>query len=358
MRRDPLRTMSSLLLVMFLLGAGGTSVVRADVPPPPPPGPSSPAPSPAATERPVLLRFALDVPAARRAGSIAPEVRDQDVLLETTRIIRARLERFGVKEHMLSLLPPDRFEFLVPKNVDPEGVKRVVKAKGDLQFRIQVLTVFPRFGGDRGETRAREKVWQGARAPGDARGGTTEVFEATSKGFDEFKAREVVRWRQAQEQGETYAPLDPRYRVVPIERSKQSSPEDFVVVEESREPAERLGGDILTNVRPCEDGRFNPKGGVCFDVKPAYQDALAAWTAKNVGLPFAILIDGAYHSAPIVNSPLRDSVMISLGGGSPDPAAEGRVLVTEQKELVAVLQSGSLRVAPRFEEQPRAGTGK
>jgi preprotein translocase subunit SecD len=358
MRRDPLRTMSSLLLVMFLLGACGTSVVRADVPPPPPPGPSSPAPSPAATERPVLLRFALDVPAARRAGLIAPEVKDQDVLLETTRIIRARLERFGVKEHRLSLLPPDRFEFLVPKGVDPEGVKRVVTATGDLQFRVEVLPVYSSFRNEHGQTRAREHVWQGARGSGDASGDSKESFEGTTTGFFDFKTREVERWKQAQEKGEPYVPLDPRYRVVPRERTERASPDDFALVEEPREPAERLGRDILTNVRPCEDSRFNPQGGVCFDVKPAYQDALAAWTAANIGLPFAILIDGAYHSAPIVNSPLRDSVVISLSGGSPDPAAEGRVLVTEQEELVAVLQSGRLKVALRFEEQPKAGTGK
>src|SRR5213075_403092 len=54
-----------------------------------------------------------------------------------------------------------------------------------------------------------------------------------------------------------------------------------------------------------------------------------------------------------------DSVIVTLGGGGSGFGAEGRsarrAVEDRQKNLIATLQSGSLRVTPRFEAKSRVG---
>ena len=136
-----------------------------------------------------------------------------------------------------------------------------------------------------------------------------------------------------------------------------SRPDDFAVLEQPADEAQRLSGSILADVRPGRSENNDP--AVTFDVKLEYQNVFNAWTGANVGLPMAIVLNGQYDSAPIIQSPLRDTVIVSLGGSGAIFGDEGRSryddLMERQKNLIAILQSGSLEVTPRCEAKSRVG---
>src|SRR5207248_647341 len=100
-------------------------------------------------------------------------------------------------------------------------------------------------------------------------------------------------------------------------------------------------GEILTNVRAGPDNNGYP--GVHYDVKLDSQRQFGDWTELNIGLPMAIILSEEYHSAPIIHSRLDTSVVISLG------MRDEKTMLEEQKQLVAVLQSGSLKIKPTIE---------
>ena len=248
------------------------------------------------------LRFSLDLDAARKLNRIPSGETDAQIVKETLAVIETRVNRFGLAEINITPIGDDKFEISIPSEVDADSIKKVVAALGELQFRIEVKPFYDEFRGQNGEVRTRNQVWTGA-----------GEFEATPDGFQKFKEAELAIWKKAREAGVEYKPSDARYKLVPREETARATVGDFVVVEEP-EAKSRLGGDILTNIRPGPDGNGGP--GVHFDVKTDWQGVFHEWTSANVGLPMSILLNGEYHSAPVINSPLKDNVVITLGGGS------------------------------------------
>lgn len=303
------------------------------------------------------LRFQLDLEGARRRGEVKAGESDTDLVSSTLKLLEKRINKYGLAEVNLTSLGENRFEISVPAEVDAEAIQKVVEAIGVLQFRIEVQPEYGNFEGENGETRTRNQVWMGAQGPG----GDADKFEATAEGFRTFKEREATRWKAARDSGSAYEPLDRRYRLVPRYRGANAAPPstvaDFVVLEEPTSKSDDLTGDILSNIRAGSDRYGQP--GVHFDVKVDYHRVFREWTGKNVGLPMAIVLNGQYDSAPIINSPLEDSVVISLGGrggGGVTGSAEAyRETVERQQNLIATLQSGSLKVTPRFEAKSRVG---
>ncbi|MBL9085559.1 MAG: protein translocase subunit SecD [Planctomycetia bacterium] len=308
------------------------------------------------------LRFHLDIEGARKAKTLGAGESDATVVDATLRLLEGRINKYGLAEVNLTSLGENRFEISVPAEVDAEGIQKVVEALGDLEFRIEVLPSYGEFQSDDGEVRKRTRVWVGAQGPAKADGSERETFDDSFDGFTKFKAREVERFKEFREKGEKYAPLDPRYYVVPRFRGENaappSRPDDFAVLEQPAIEEQRMSGQILADVRPGQDRRGSP--GVTFDVKLEFQNVFNTWTGENVGLPMAIVLNGQYDSAPIIQSPLRDTVVVSLGGGGGTYlGADGRSryddLMERQKNLIATLQSGSLKVTPRFEAKSRVG---
>lgn len=306
------------------------------------------------------LRFHLDLEGARRAATVKAGEADEEVVGATLRLLETRINRYGLAEVNLTALGDARFEISVPAEVDAEAIQKVVEALGELQFRIEVRPFYEPFESRDGDRRTREQVWMGAKGAVPGPDGKPEEFGADADGFRAFKEREVARFKEFRDRGERYEPLDPRYRLVPRQRDEHaappSTPADFVVLEEPANKAERLGGDILSAIRASADRGGNP--AVTFDVKLEYQNVFSAWTGANVGLPMAIVLNGQFDSAPIIQSPLRDQVQVTLGGGfamGEDADARYRELLDRQKHLIATLQSGSLQVTPRFEAKSRVG---
>ena len=97
----------------------------------------------------------------------------------------------------------------------------------------------------------------------------------------------------------------------------------------------RFLGKNLENIRVSNDQFGRP--AVDFNLSGRAASQFASLTGNNIGKPFAIVLDGKVESAPFINSRIRNSGQITMGGGSnnEDIREEARILAT-------VLKAGSL----------------
>jgi SecD/SecF fusion protein len=278
------------------------------------------------------IRFSLDLERARAEGRVDPRESDAEVVANTLRVIEQRIDKWGLAEIAVTPLGEDKFEIALPNEIDTTEIVGLVTSLGDLQFRIEVL---PRYQPDpeTGEMPERTDVWQGTKKPDG-----TVLHAADDAGFEAFKDDELAKWREAHERALRYEPTDPRYRLVRVAGSEGSEPEDFKVVEVPADEAERFGGSILSSPAVGQDPQSGPV--VLFSVKADYQNAFGRWTGRNVGLPMAILLNDEYDTAPRINEALTSNVQVTLGSGSFEEKE------TQARQLVTVLQTGSIRVKP------------
>ena len=89
------------------------------------------------------------------------------------------------------------------------------------------------------------------------------------------------------------------------------------------------------NGRPAVNFRFNPAGGRKF----------GDYTAKNIGAPFAIVLDGEVISAPVIQS--------HISGGS--GIITGNFTLEESTELAILLRAGALPAEMTFLEERTIG---
>ncbi len=282
-----------------------------------------------------VLRFELDVDAARRGGMLAPGIfEDEAEIARTLEVVRTRLRKLDLSPSRLAREGRTAFRVSRPRRISEDDLARVVTAFGTLEFRIEVLPDVRYRQDDRSEARRRLRVWAGA----------GEGFPATPEGFDAFRAAEADVWRRARDAGTAYVPTDPRYRLARRKDTRGEAPDDFAVLEEPRDAASRFGSATLTNVQADVDETGLPC--VTYEVKGDFQRAFAAWTGENVQMPMAIVLDGEYDSAPYIQSALRDRVQITLGGSLP---GDGRSVIDQRARILAtVLSVGSVRIPARF----------
>ena len=302
------------------------------------------------------LRFAMRVGEARAEGRVGPDEIVENVQRETMRAVGLRLEGFHLSPSRATPDGVDGISVTIPHGTDREAVVECLCRRGELAFRIEVLPEYREFHGGQGEKRVREKVWMGA--TGTDAEGKPASFADTRDGFDAFKEMELSRFLAAAKAARAYAPFDARYRVVPREWSfalaqTERAVDRFVVLEEPKNRDDRFGGEILENVRPGPDKNGRP--GIFYRVRTAYGDAFATWTGANVGLPIGIVLDGMLQSAPILNSPLHDAVVITLGGGSMESRVGRERAERFAEALTLALRNRPMRV--RLERsEVRTGT--
>ncbi len=288
------------------------------------------------------LRFSLDLERAEATGRIDPANREK-VVTDTIKVIEDRINKFGLAEISLTPIGEDKFEISLPAGTegDVDSIVGVVTALGDLKFRV---TVRPdaNYGSWDGETPPRlaergSSPWQGSTG-----------FAATPEGYRGFLEAEVQRWKDARDTVTAYLPSDPRYFVVPRTGGEASTPEDFALLEEPAEEKFRFDGRILSNPVVGQGDAGRPE--VYYDVKLDYQNAFGEWTAANVGLPMAIVLNEEFYSDPTIQSKLTDRVRITLGSGRTFKEQKA-----EADQIATVLQTGSLKVRPKLESRTKIG---
>ena len=278
----------------------------------------------------IELRFAVDIERAVAEGRIETDADRERVFADTLAVVRTRLDRYGV-DARVRVLGQEGFDIAVPvdQRSSLESLVQVVTAVGDLRFRIEVLPT------------AMYRQWrEDGKTPPRLEKEGTHPWKGTVEEFGAFKEEEVRRFKEARDNATAYKPSRPgEYFVVPRQGTEATHVHDFAVLEQPQNELHRVDGSILKNPITGKDPNTG-KPIVLYEVKTAYQNMFREWTGQNVGLPLAIVLNGVYRSAPIINSALSDYVQITLGAGS------WRELEKEAEELTSVLEAGTLHVQP------------
>jgi protein-export membrane protein SecD len=182
--------------------------------------------------------------------------------------IRRRVDAFGTTEPSIQRQGRDRVLVQVPGISDVERLKRLIGETGKLEFRM---------------------VDPGA------------------------NVQQVVESKQV--------PIDDE-----LLYSKDDPPQPYVIKKQVL-----VSGENLVDAQPGFDQRTNePIVTFRFDATGAKRFARA--TQENVGLPFAIILDGKVVSAPVIREPI-------LGGSG---QISGNFTVAEASDLAVTLRSGAL----------------
>jgi protein-export membrane protein SecD len=182
--------------------------------------------------------------------------------------IRRRVDAFGTTEPSIQRQGRNRVLVQVPGISDVERLKRLIGETGKLEFRM---------------------VDAGA------------------------NVQQVVESKQV--------PVDDE-----LLYSKDDPPQPYVIKKQVL-----VSGENLVDAQPGFDQRTNePIVTFRFDATGAKRFARA--TQENVGLPFAIILDGKVVSAPVIREPI-------LGGSG---QISGNFTVTEASDLAVTLRSGAL----------------
>lgn len=285
------------------------------------------------------IRFSVDVAKAKAEGRVDSSLSDADVMAMTLKVIDDRINKSGLQEIELTDVGENKFEINLPasSDADTESLIELVTALGDLQFRIEVLPEnrYPPFDqpNESGNKRVRRDLWKGDEAS-----------------FEAFKASEIQRYREAEQAGRPYIPSQPPYRLVPLAKTawRDRHPDGFALLEDPANEQERFDGGVLSSVTVGRGDKGQPV--TLFDIQTEYQGAFERWTGANVNLPMAIVLNGQYHTAPTIQSPLGSrGVQVTLG--TLDHEAAQR----QAEQLRTTMQTGSLKVTPIYESKTKLG---
>jgi SecD/SecF fusion protein len=269
------------------------------------------------------LRFSIDLAVARRDHPELANQTDAAIVEQTLAVVATRVDKYGLAELNVVPVGEDKFEISIPREMESREIENIVTALGNLQFRILVDPENVR------DDQARP-LWDGS----------VEDYRA-------YKEKEVAEWKKARDAVAAYKPTNPKYRVVKNAGASSEEARDFSVLLEPQGTDDRFGGEILTHIVPSTDGAGMP--AVSYDVKTEYQGVFGAWTEKHTKQPMAIVLSDEFLSAPVIQTKLTDSVQITLGVRDLKEARQ------RQKELVTVLQTGSLKVKPSLESRATVG---
>ncbi|WP_138379732.1 protein translocase subunit SecD [Luteithermobacter gelatinilyticus] len=210
--------------------------------------------------------------------------RAQLAVSQSIEIVRRRIDEMGTKEPTIQQNGDDRILIQVPGIDNPDELKQILGKTAKLEFRLVDLSVSP------------EDIERGRVPPG------TEILEAAeSERAQGFPAKYAVRKRA----------------ILTGENLVDAS----------------LGYD--ENQQPAVNFRFDNSGGKKF----------ADVTRKNVGKPFAIVLDNKVISAPRINSPI-------LGGSG---IITGNFTIDSASELALLLRAGALPAPLKVLEERTVG---
>ena len=105
-----------------------------------------------------------------------------------------------------------------------------------------------------------------------------------------------------------------------------------------------VSGEMLTDARSSFDQNGRPS--VSFSLTPEGGKRFGRVTARNIGKPFAIILDGKVVSAPVIQAQIFSSGQIT-----------GQFTVSETKDLSLLLRAGALPAPLTVMEERSVGPG-
>ncbi|MDJ0521217.1 MAG: hypothetical protein QNJ90_04005 [Planctomycetota bacterium] len=272
----------------------------------------------------VLITFDVDVEAARKGGHVRPDADADELFDRVVEVARERVRAADLGDHWVKARGNRRFEVGFAKLAPDQHheVVALVTRRGTLEFRIEVLP------DDEYRSRMDEREdppWR------------LGLWKGSATQFAAFKRSESELLQRAYASGTRYVPSQPAFRLV-REAGKDGSDQAHFHLLEVPSEAETFDGDLLR--RPTVSMGMMGHPVVIFEIEASRQEAFGDWTEKNVQLPLAIVLNGEFHSAPIIRSRLTTHVQVTLGTGPREQQKR------EAHALAAVLQAGAMPVQP------------
>ena len=209
------------------------------------------------------------------------EARIRRAVKQAIEVIRRRLDELGMTEATIQQQGPERIIVQAPGMKDPAMLKKAVGQTARLTFQLLC--------------EAQPTGQKGERVPA----GCADMPDAKTPGRHYW-----------------------------VQTSRRATVEGADLVDAQPAFDSRTGEPIVTF-------RFNQKGALLF----------GKLTQKNVGRPFAIVLDGKVVSAPVIQTPI-------LGGSG---QISGRFTVEETKLLAIILRSGALPAKLTIVEERSVG---
>jgi protein-export membrane protein SecD len=316
-------------------------------------------------------------------GTLTPEGR-ADATERALRVIRMRIDEFGVEEPIIQRIGDDRIVVELPGIDDEERAKDIIRQTAFLQFFLvhsgtehqafinalprvdrAVLAVFGDEAGTQAEQRPdtdRETVEQllfgqdTARPPGaEPAEGEEALPPPTRRPFSE-------RLRESGQDGQLLVQerdVETLQRWLADEQVRRALPRG-TTIRWHHEP-EALGaelyrplwvlqeraflrGDDLENATPGRDAQFG-ETIVSFELTRRGGRAFERVTSENIGELIAIVLDEQVVSAPVIRSRIGASGQIQLG----------QAPLAEAADLALVLRAGALPAPLRIMEERTIG---
>jgi len=151
-------------------------------------------------------------------------------------------------------------------------------------------------------------------------------------------ADHATEYEKARSAGRRYEVTVDRTKYEKVYVDNDESKEFFLI--EVREP--RITGQYLASCRPTQDQMGKPAVGFRFNAQGAR--LFATITERHIGWYLGIILDGVLKSAPVIRTRISGSGVI-----------EGSFTQQEVRDLVTILQAGSLSVNLRLLQESTVG---
>jgi len=250
---------------------------------------------------------------------------------QALRIIRDRIDKWGVTEPTIAKRGSDGILVQLPGFTDPERAKELLGKTAQLEFRLTA------------EEEANEAISKIADLPAGVTRGH-DGYQAFLQSSDRKLLEKVLEGK---------APQGTRFFIGRIEQRDSTGVAGPAMYRSYllRSKVE-LTGDKLTDARVAVEqtglGAGKPYVAISFDKEGAR--IFAELTGANVGKRLAIVLDDTVNSAPVINSKIPDgNAQITLGTANYNQALE------EANDLVLVLRSGALPAPVSIFEERTVG---
>ncbi|MBI3818342.1 MAG: protein translocase subunit SecD [Planctomycetes bacterium] len=302
-------------------------------------------------------------------GSVESASSFKDTVEKTINVVGKRVDVLGLKEITVVGQGVDEILVELPglTQAEIDNIKETITTLGRLEFRIicdttdgfdlerehRKLTEFL----DKPENKKKVEAWQQdeIKKPGDKNRGLAFWIDLL-KEFNAVKTEggpvKGLRWYVSGEHEKYLRGKDNLGNIANWTPEKRKENPQFLPMRieeqlDAREGAKyAFRGEDLTNIHIAPDksgGR-----GIGFSIIAGRRTDFADFTGRNVQRSLAIILNDEVDSAPTIHGELSDGGVIESG-------AVGGYSVVDAKQLITVLETGSLRVKPKLESETRLG---
>jgi SecD/SecF fusion protein len=306
------------------------------------------------------LAYMVPIAEAKAAGLVGANESSADIVKKTIDVMNKRVDGMGLREIAVTPQGDDEIVVELPglTEIEVSRIKDTITSLGRLEFRILVSESDPidvererrklNDWLDKPEQKAKIELWEKQetqKKPTEAR--DLLFWVDLLRGYNFQKGAEGpvkgLRWypssdrKDANWSGEMRK-TRPGFAAIRIDEELNPKDSRFV-----------FRGEDLSDVGITRGGK---SGGIVvnFKFRSDRKNDFGDFTEANMNRPLAIILNGVLDTSPNINSRID-------GDGIIESSQLGGYQIEDAKQLVTVLETGSLQVKPRLIEEARMGAG-